>query len=285
VHRPDAVQEVPVYRTATFSHRGHDLVYDEYGSGDRLLVYMHGLLLDADLNRGIAEAMAERGHRVVLLDLLGHGRSDRPAHASAFRIDSYAHQVFALLDHLGVEEAALGGVSLGANVSLFAASMHPERVRGLVLEMPVLERAVPAAALTFVPMLLTAHYGRPLLRLLAAAARRLPRSGFGPLDSVLNSASAPPEVMAAVLHGVLAGPVSPTQEQRAAIERPVLILGHQHDLIHPFSDAHALANELPDGRLERAASPLELRLRPTRLTACIAEFLSEIWDDDLEAIA
>jgi pimeloyl-ACP methyl ester carboxylesterase len=274
-----------MYRTGTFTHRGHQLTYDEYGSGDRLLVYMHGLLLDAELNRGIAEAMTERGHRVVLLDLLGHGRSDRPTHASAYRIDSYAHQVFALLDHLDVPAAALGGVSLGANVSLFAASMQPERVRGLVLEMPVLERAVPAAALTFVPMLLTAHYGRPLLRLLGAAVQRLPATRFGPLNSALNVAAMPPDVMAAILHGVLVGPVTPTQEQREAIDCPVLVLGHENDLIHPFSDANALVRELPDGRLERAASPLELRLRPDRLTACVAEFLTELWSDDLEATA
>ena len=89
------------YRTASFRHRGHELVYDVYGEGERLLVYTHGLLLDAELNRGIAAALAERGNRVVLLDLLGHGRSDKPTHASEYRIDSYAEQVFALLDHLG----------------------------------------------------------------------------------------------------------------------------------------------------------------------------------------
>ena len=92
-----------MHQTSAFTHDGHELAYDTYGSGDRLVVYMHGLLLDADLNRGIAEALAERGYRVVLLDLLGHGRSDRPDHASEYRIDTYADQVFGLLDHLGVE--------------------------------------------------------------------------------------------------------------------------------------------------------------------------------------
>ena len=77
----------------------------------------------------------------MLLDLLGHGRSDKPTHASTYRIDSYAEQVIALLDHLGVEGAVLGGISLGANVSLFAATRYPERTRALILEMPVLERA------------------------------------------------------------------------------------------------------------------------------------------------
>ena len=92
------------YRTERFVHQGHELVYDAYGEGERLLVYMHGLLLDAELNRGIAGALAEQGNRVVLLDLLGHGRSDKPTHASEYRIDSYATQVFALLDELGAEQ-------------------------------------------------------------------------------------------------------------------------------------------------------------------------------------
>ena len=46
---------------------------------------MHGLLLDANLSRKLARSLAARGNRVVLLDLLGHGRSDKPRHASPHR--------------------------------------------------------------------------------------------------------------------------------------------------------------------------------------------------------
>jgi pimeloyl-ACP methyl ester carboxylesterase len=264
------------YRTGSFQHRGHRLVYDCYGDGGPLLVYLHGLLLDADLNRGIADAVAARGHRVVLLDLLGHGRSDRPAHAAEYRIDTYADQVFALLDHLGEPSAALGGMSLGANVSLFAASRRPDRVRGLVLEMPVLEWATPSAALLFTPMLLLAHYGRPVLRWVGDRVAHLPSTGFPPLDSVLRAGAIKPDAMAAVLHGILVGPVAPTLEERRAIEAPTLVLAHRNDLIHPFDDAHNLAGQLPNARLERARSPLELRLRPGRLTDVIGEFLDEL---------
>ena len=141
-----------------FQHGRHRLAYEVHGAGDRVLVYMHGLLLDANLNRDLARALAVRGNRVVLLDLLGHGQSDRPVHAAEYRMDLYVEQVFALLNHLHVDEAVLGGLSLGANVSLLAATRSPSRVRGLVLEMPVLERAAPAVALTFVPFLLGLHY-------------------------------------------------------------------------------------------------------------------------------
>ena len=265
------------YKSGTFTYNGHQLAYDVYGSGRRLLVYMHGLLLDSDLNRGIAEALAQRGNRVLLLDLLGHGRSDRPTHASEYRIDSYAGQVFALLDELEAPEAVLGGLSLGANVSLFAATQQPERVRGLVLEMPVLEWAVPTAALAFVPMLLAAHYGRSLMRVVSGGFRRLPRTPYGPLNSLLHAASLPPEVMAAILHGVLVGPVAPTLDQRSEIAAPTLVLAHANDLIHPFDDAVNLAEQMPKASLVRARSPLELRLRPDRLTDVIANFLVDTW--------
>jgi pimeloyl-ACP methyl ester carboxylesterase len=265
------------YRTSSFTFAGHRLIYDDYGEGDRLVVYLHGLLIDSELNRGIARALADRGNRVVLLDLLGHGRSDKPEHASAYRIDTYADQVFALLDELGIDEAVLGGMSLGANVSLFAASRRPERVRGLVLERPVLEWAVPSSALLFVPLLLLVHYGRTPLRWISALVRALPPTRSPSVNGLLHGAGLPPEVMAAILHGVLVGPVAPTLEERRAIDVPALVLAHRNDLIHPFDDATNLSTQLPHAELVRARSPIELRLRPERLTDVIAGFVEAVW--------
>lgn len=264
----------------TFRYDDHTLVYDVFGdarAGRLTVVYLHGLLLDSELNWGIAAALAEQGHRVVTMDLLGHGRSDKPTHASEYRIDTYADQVFALMDHLRIERAVLGGLSLGANVSLFAATQRPERVAGLLLEMPVLERAVPSAALAFAPLILTAHYAAPIMEVTSRICRRLiPRTPFGPLNSVLGNIKESPKVIASVLHGVLVGPVAPTQDERAAITAPTLALAHVNDLIHPFDDAQALVELLPNATLVRARSPLELRLFPHRLTAEIVEFLARL---------
>jgi pimeloyl-ACP methyl ester carboxylesterase len=264
--------------TRWFPWSGRHLAYETYGEGDRLLVLLHGLLMDARLNRGVARALAARGNRVVLLDLLGHGNSDKPQHAAEYRMDVYAEQVMALLDHLGAERAVVGGMSLGANVSLHLAAHHPERVQGLVLEMPVLERAVPAAALTFVPALLLVHYALPLARAISWVASRLSRSGNDLVDGLLAPLASPPAVTTAVLHGILVGPTVPTVDERRSIEAPALILGHGADLIHPFSDAEALARQLPRARLLRARSILELRARPQRLLDEIGRFVAEVWD-------
>jgi pimeloyl-ACP methyl ester carboxylesterase len=261
----------------TFEHEGYRLGYEVHGEGRRVIVLLHGLLLDAGINRQLARRLAEHGYRVVLLDLLGHGASDKPPHATQHRMDRYAREVLALLDELGLDRAVVGGVSLGANVSLLLAVQAPQRVAALLIEMPVLEWATPAAASLFVPMLLAVSYGRWLFRFVTSLTRRLPRTGVDALDSVLNMLSAEPEEIAAVLHGLLVGPIAPEIERRRAIRVPTLIIGHENDLIHPFSDAENLAQQIPNARLIEANSMFELRLKPERLTHEIVRFLDEVF--------
>ena len=181
---------------------------------DRLLVYVHGLLSNSDMNHGLANALAEQGNRVVLLDLLGHGRSDKPTHATEYRIDTYSNQVFTLLDELDVDKAVLGGMSLGANVSLFAATRPPERLHGLVLEMPVLN-AVPTAAILFAPLSMLVNLAKPVLRRTARRFASLPGTPFATLNSGIRTASVPPRSIAAVLHGILVGPVAPIRPKKS----------------------------------------------------------------------
>jgi len=265
------------YEVGRFEHDGLELYYEIHGQGPRVLVFMHGILMDANLNRRLATDLAALGNRVILLDLPGHGLSDRPRRAAFHRMDTYAGHVVALLDHLGVDQAVVGGVSLGGNVSLMVAAQAPERVRGLVIEMPVLEWALPAAATTFIPMLLAVHFARPVVRRIAGVMRSLPRTGNGPLDSIMNTFSADPQETAAVLHGILAGPIAPTVDQRAAMNVPALVIGHKVDHVHPFHDAQQLARRLPQGQLLQANSVLELRVHPERLTREINGLLDKAW--------
>jgi pimeloyl-ACP methyl ester carboxylesterase len=263
------------YEVGEFENDGVRLHYEIHGRGPRAVVLTHGILLDSRMNRRLASDLAERGMRVVLLDLPGHGMSEKPPHASAHRMDSYARHVISLMDALGIEQAAVGGVSLGANVALQAAVLAPERVRALVVEMPVLEWAVPGAAVLFVPLLLGVHYAAPVVRLVARVARHVPETGIGTLDSFVGTLRLEPEQAAAVLHGMLVGPITPTYEQRHAIAAPTLVIGHKVDFVHPFTDADHLTRQLPNARLVEAHSIIELRTTPARLTGEIADFLAD----------
>ena len=147
-------------------------------------------------------------------------------------------------------------MSLGADVTLHVAVQASERVRAMVLEMPVLEHAAPAAAFLFAPLLVSAHYAAPVLRLVSTALRRLPRDHLGvlgPGDRACSSSH--PDEIAAILHGVLVGPVAPTAEERRQLTMPALIIGHRADRLHTFADAARLAKQLPNARLVEAGSP------------------------------
>ena len=104
--------------TRDFEFEGHRLVYDDYGDGEKVVVLLPGLLFSRQMHRPLAQTLAERGHRVICLDLLGHGDSDRPPEMSSYSMTIFGRQAIALLDHLDVEQAVIGGTSLGANAAL-----------------------------------------------------------------------------------------------------------------------------------------------------------------------
>jgi pimeloyl-ACP methyl ester carboxylesterase len=255
----------------------HELRYEAYGEGPRTLIYIHGLLLPARCNRPLAREIAAQGHRVVLPELLGHGGSSAPQHATEHRLDFMGEQVVALLDELGLDQAVVGGVSLGANVALQVAADAPTRLRGAVMEMPVLERGGVAGTGIFLPLLLGFRYLPLPARLGTALLRHVPRTGVDAVDAFLDAGSGDPRVMAAILHGLAFGALAPSLPTRRAIQVPSLVIGHPRDLLHPTDDARMLVEELPHARLVRAGSIAEARTRPRRVGREIASFMDERW--------
>ena len=263
---------------AQFRFDGQRLAYTTYGRGERVTVLLPGLLLSQQMQIPLARELAAQGNRVVTLDPLGHGRSARPVESWRYSMSAFAHQTVALLDHLGIDRAVIGGTSLGANVTLEVALQAPERLAGMILEMPVLDNAVLACAAAFTPLLFALKFGEPAMRALGRATNALPR---GPLPFMValgvDFISQDPAPSAAVLGGILYGRVAPDHHQRVTFSSPALVIGHPRDPMHPFSDAGMLAAELPNAELLRASSILELRLRPQRLTAEIARFVQACW--------
>src|ERR1700746_2831688 len=119
----------------SFQFQGQRIVFEEFGGGpaavttagarggtarsaparSRPLILLHGLLLSQEMHKPLAEALAARGNRVITLDLLGHGRSDRPRDMWRYSMTTYGREIVALMDHLEIDEAVVMGTSLGAN--------------------------------------------------------------------------------------------------------------------------------------------------------------------------
>jgi pimeloyl-ACP methyl ester carboxylesterase len=158
------------------------------------------------------------------------------------------------------------------------ASIEPDRLRGMIVEMPVLDNALLACALAFTPLMVALTFGAPAMKVVQAAARAVPRRA-APFwaDVFFDWLRQDPEPSAAVIQGLFFGRTAPPQSERVTFEAPALVIGHPRDPVHPFSDADGLARELPNARLLDANSFFELRFWPERLTAEIAEFVDQCW--------
>ncbi len=125
---------------ATFADNKHSVVL---GNGQRLayvalgdqgappVVLIHGFSDNARSWSLMAPTLMDR-FRLILPDLRGHGRSAAPE--CCYTNADLAHDVTLLLDHLGVDRAAVVGHSLGSHVALTLAARWPDRCRALVLE-------------------------------------------------------------------------------------------------------------------------------------------------------
>jgi pimeloyl-ACP methyl ester carboxylesterase len=260
----------------SFTFHGRRIGYSEHGSGPQVIVLIHGLLMDGRMFSVLAPTLAAHGHRVITVDMLGHGSSAQPYVMTEYSMPQFGHDVIALLDHLELAQAVVGGTSLGANVALEVAVASPGRVRGLVLEMPVLENALPAAAAAFVPLALALRSSQRVMTALAWLTRRIPRTHYL-ADIMIDFVRRDPAASLAVLDGLLFGRVAPPIEDRRTLTQPTLVIGHPKDPIHPFSDADRTARELPNARLVTAHSIFEWRLRPDRLDRELLAFLDEVW--------
>jgi pimeloyl-ACP methyl ester carboxylesterase len=105
------------------------------------VVFLHGVSGSGRTFEWLGPELAHR-HRVVRLDLRGHGRSEHAA--GTYDIDRYGEDVVAVLRQLVDRPAVLVGHSLGAVTAWWVAQRHPELVAAAFLEDPPLYMGEPA---------------------------------------------------------------------------------------------------------------------------------------------
>jgi len=113
----------------TAAVNGTDIHYEDTGGDGPAVIFSHGILMDHSMfDQQVAALSTE--YRVITWDERGHGGTAAPG---PFTFWDSAMDVFGLLDHLDLDSAVLGGMSQGGFVSLRAALLEPDRVRGLIL--------------------------------------------------------------------------------------------------------------------------------------------------------
>jgi 3-oxoadipate enol-lactonase len=262
---------VSVHASGTVAVDGGQLRYEMAGSGPEI-VLLHGFSFDMRCWEPQFAALADQ-YRVVRYDLRGFGKSSLPDGQYDHRAD-----LSALLDHLEIERPVLLGLSLGANIALRFAVLHPERVAALVLASPGLpghvwrEERPPDAA-----------------RALAQAQGVEAARDFWLNHVFLSSLEDYPAAKAAVREMVEdysgfhwrgpdpQAPAEPFHDKLHMVGAPALVLSGARDLNGYREIADVLAERLPASRLtrfENSGHMLNLE-EPERFNQAVREFAAQ----------
>jgi pimeloyl-ACP methyl ester carboxylesterase len=118
---------------STTTVNGVRLYYELHGDSGEPLVLVHGYTGDVtDWRHEIPDF--SRTHRVLVMDLRGHGRSETPKDRSSYTVEQMASDVEALIDHVGFERYHLVGHSMGGAIVQEIAVHSPQRLLSLTLE-------------------------------------------------------------------------------------------------------------------------------------------------------
>jgi len=188
---------------------------------------------------------------VVRFDGRGHARSGAPDDPGAYTPAAFIRDVGRVLDQVGVEQATIGGVSMGAGIALRFALAHPERTRALVLA--AFPAAAPAGGLAAVAHRFAEAIERDGLEAAGGAYIWGPDSGLDARTARLvreGFLEHEPHALAHILRGVIAvqPAVAQIRADLARVTQPVLVIAGADDHTS-LAPSHVLATALPDARL------------------------------------
>ncbi|MFF0509583.1 alpha/beta fold hydrolase [Streptomyces sp. NPDC004250] len=257
----------------------HDtaLHYDDLGSPDGMpVVLIHGHPFNRTLWAPQAHALTAAGHRVVTPDLRGYGESD--VTPGKVFLSDFADDVAALLDHLGIERAVVGGVSMGGQIAMEFCRRHPGRVRALLLS----DTSAPAETDEG-----KAYRNRLADRLLAEGMAGYADEVIGKMLASYNVDALPdvaahvlgmmratdPRGAAAALRGRAERP--DYRDTLATVAVPTLIVVGADDVFTPVSEAEAIAGLVPHAALSvvDGAGHLPGAEQPEHFNTVVLDFL------------
>jgi pimeloyl-ACP methyl ester carboxylesterase len=236
------------------------------------IVFVHGAAFDHTVWQWQSRYFANHGHSVLAVDLPGHGRSPGALRES---IGDYAEWIAALLDAVGLPQAALVGHSMGSLIALETALRHGPRVTKLALvgtaaPMPVSDAFIAAAREEpAVGQEMEAVWGHSRLAQLASSA--VPGASLLSASRRLNARSKP-EALHAALNACNSYRADP--EKLEALSVPTLVVAGKRDQMTQFKAGKALAESIPSARFVALdAGHSMMSEAPQGLLKALREFL------------
>jgi len=240
-----------------FTHNQIRFHYLDSGSGLPFF-WQHGLGGNAHLAYELFKPPP--GFRLLSLDARGHGRTHPARDPAAYSFRTFAEDLRALMDHLRMPQAVVGGISMGAGVALHLALRFPERVLGLVLSRPAwLDAPHPwnVRLFTLVARLLREHgakRGQAWFKQTEEYRETL-RQWPDTANSLALQFSAPgAEESVAKLEAFAHDVPSPDRREWARIRVPTLVLANRLDPVHPFEFGEELARRIPGAAFKEITS-------------------------------
>jgi pimeloyl-ACP methyl ester carboxylesterase len=247
--------------------------------GDGLpFVFQHGL--GGDLSQPCGVYRPAAGVRLISFDMRGHGETRPLGDVAKLTIASLADDLVALLDHLEIERAVVGGISLGSAVAVNTALRHPGRVLGLILSRPAwIDRPLPANVKLYTTISRTirelgAKEGLERFRQ-TAEFQAMEQESPDCAKSLVGQFEQPrAQECAARLEQIIVDTPCPDRALYQTIRVPTLILGNHQDTIHPWSIAETLAGLIPQAELcEITAKSVSLERHSADVQKAVDDFL------------
>jgi pimeloyl-ACP methyl ester carboxylesterase len=266
VHQPPPA--APARRTALLD--GRRVHFLDAGRGEPSIVLVHGWASDGRAWAATLPALSAR-HRVLVVDLPGHGRSEPPERP--YSMDLFADAVVAVLDEAGLRRAVLVGHSNGTPAVRQAWRRHPERVAALVLVDGPLRPMIDAAAAR---RHVAAFRGDGWRETVAGFVDSMPPRGLSPgqVASIRDMATA--QAQEAVTGGLEAA-IDPSIWGDDPVDAPALLLLAEQPAWTEEYLAHA-RGLLPRGEVRSwsGASHFLMIERPDDFTAALLGFVGSL---------
>jgi pimeloyl-ACP methyl ester carboxylesterase len=239
-----------------FNHQRFHFHYVDHGKG-MPFVFQHGLGGSTEQTAGLFPGT--EGVRFLSLDCRSHGETEPLAQPEELRFSLMADDIVAWMDHLGLENVVLGGISMGAGIALNLALRYPTRVRGLMLSRPAwLDGPMEARRFYFEVADLIRSKGveeGQLAFLASPTYAKLRLESPDTANSLLGQFKAPrAKERVSRLEEIPRDTPHPDRKQWAAIKVPALVLATDTDPIHPLQLARTLVEAIPNAEFRQVTS-------------------------------